>query len=92
MESLQAYIPIDRSFSLVKGAELPGHTTGAALFADISGFTPLTEALVLALGTQRGTEELPRWLNKIYDAIITEVYNYRGSVTNFSGDDNNMLV
>ena len=31
---------------------------GAALFADISGFTPLTEALANELGSQRGSEEL----------------------------------
>ena len=86
MESLHAYIPMDRRLALARGVELPDHTTGAALFADISGFTPLTEALVRALGPQRGVEELPRWLNRIYDALIAEVQRYRGSVTGFSGD------
>ena len=86
MESLYAYIPTDRRVALAQGSELPDRTSGAALFADISGFTPLTEALVRALGPQRGAEELSRWLNKIYDAFITEVDNYRGSVLAFSGD------
>jgi adenylate cyclase len=86
MESLQAYIPMDRRLALAQGQKLPERATGAALFADISGFTPLTEALVRALGPQRGTEELPRWLNLIYDAVIAEVDRYRGSVINFSGD------
>ena len=54
MESLIAYIPTDRRQALARGLELPDLTTGAALFADISGFTPLTEALVQALGPQRG--------------------------------------
>ena len=36
----------------------------AALFADISGFTPLTEALVAELGPQRGAEELTAALER----------------------------
>lgn len=86
MEALYAYIPTDRRFALAQGAALPDHTTGAALFADISGFTPLTEALVGALGSRRGAEELTVWLNKIYDALIAEIESYRGSVMSFSGD------
>jgi adenylate cyclase len=86
MESLYAYIPTDRRLALAQGRVLPEHTTGAGLFADISGFTPLTEALVRALGPQRGAEELPRWLNRIYDALIAEVERYGGSVIGFSGD------
>jgi len=86
MESLYAYIPTDRRHALANGVELPERTSGAALFADISGFTPLTEALVRALGPQRGAEELPRQLNMIYDALIAEVDQYHGSVLGFSGD------
>ena len=86
MEALSAYIPTDRRHALARGAALPDHTSGAALFADISGFTPLTEALVQALGPQRGAEELTRWLNEIYDALLTEIEIYRGSVIGFSGD------
>ncbi|MGB7876367.1 MAG: tetratricopeptide repeat protein [Anaerolineales bacterium] len=86
MESLYAYIPTDRRFALAQSSELPDHTTGAALFADISGFTPLTEALVRALGPQRGAEELSHWLNRIYGAFIDEVDKYHGSVMAFSGD------
>jgi predicted ATPase/class 3 adenylate cyclase len=86
MESLYAYIPTDRRYALAQGSALPDRTTGAALFADISGFTPLTEALVLALGPQRGAEELTGWLNKIYDALVAQIESYRGSVISFSGD------
>ena len=42
METPNAYIPIDRLEMLAQGATLPDRTGGAALFADISGFTPLT--------------------------------------------------
>lgn len=86
MESLSVYIPTDRRYALAQGVDLPDHAMGAALFADISGFTPLTEALVQALGPQRGAEELTFWLNKIYDALVTDIENYRGSVISFSGD------
>jgi class 3 adenylate cyclase len=86
MESPFAYIPEDRRIALAHGLELPEQAEGAALFADVSGFTPLTEALVTSLGPQRGAEELSRWLNLIYDALIVEINRYRGSVITFSGD------
>ena len=86
MESLLSYLPTDRRHALAAGMELPRHTTGAALFADISGFTPLTEALVVALGPAQGAEELSSHLNAIYDALIEQVDANRGSVLAFSGD------
>ncbi|HLF27902.1 MAG TPA: tetratricopeptide repeat protein [Anaerolineae bacterium] len=86
METLNAYIPIDRQHALARGAALPDRTQGAALFADISGFTPLTEALTRELGPQRGAEELTRHLNNVYDALITELEHYGGSVIGFAGD------
>ncbi len=86
MESPEAYIPIDRRFALARGEQLPERSSGAALFADISGFTPLTDALVRSLGPQRGAEELPRQLNLVYDALIADVDRYHGSVIGFSGD------
>ncbi len=52
------YIPIDRRIALARGETLPVEAQGAALFADISGFTPLTEALTVELGPKRGAEEL----------------------------------
>ncbi len=86
MELLEAYLPIDRRLAILAGTTLPDHSYGAALFADISGFTPLTEALVKALGPRRGVDELTRQLNRVYEALIGEVHRYRGSVLTFSGD------
>ncbi len=86
MESAEAYIPIDRRRAMVRGEKLPDRTIGAALFADISGFTPLAEALVKELGPKLGAEELTRQLNLVYDALIAEVHRYRGSVVTFGGD------
>ncbi len=86
MENLDVYIPQDRRIALSSGADLPRDTHGAALFADISGFTPLTEGLSRALGPRRGAEELTRQLNLVYDALVAEVDRYGGSVLGFSGD------
>jgi class 3 adenylate cyclase len=86
MDLLAAYIPADRLHALARGAALPSRTRGTALFADISGFTPLTEALVRVLGPRRGAEELTRQLNDVYDALIVEVDRFGGSVIGFAGD------
>ena len=84
--TLAAYLPMDRRHALARGQTLPDRTTGAALFADISGFTTLTEALVLDLGPQRGAEVLAHHLNIVYDALIAHLHDYSGSVISFSGD------
>jgi adenylate cyclase len=86
MESLAVYIPIDRYIAITQGRELPGRMQGAAMFADISGFTPLTEMLARSLGPKRGAEELTVYLNRVYDALIAELHRFGGSVIGFSGD------
>ncbi len=80
------YIPEDRRRAIARGETLPDHTWGAALFADVSGFTPLTEALTRLYGPKRGAEELTHQLNRVYDALIAEVERYGGSVIGFAGD------
>src|SRR5512147_211617 len=59
---------------------------GAALFADISGFTPLTEALANELRPQRGAEVLTANLNRVFHALISELDRFGGNVIFFSGD------
>lgn len=81
-----AYIPRDRHMALTQNKELPQRMTGAALIADISGFTPLTESLALAYGPERGAEELTRQLDLVYDALVGWVELYRGAIIGFSGD------
>src|SRR5262245_19829479 len=84
--NLCAYIPQDRLRALVYGHALPTHARGAAMFADVSGFTPLAEELVQQLGPQRGAEELTALLNRVYGALIAQVERFGGSVIGFSGD------
>lgn len=84
--NVAAYIPMDRRQAMAQGISLPESAQGAALFADVSGFTPLTESLANELGLQRGAEEILRHLNRIYTVLIDEVHRYGGSVIAFSGD------
>jgi adenylate cyclase len=84
--TLAAYLPQDRRQALARGEDLPKRTAGAALFADISGFTPLTEALASQLGPRRGAEALTLHLDRVYNALIAEVERCGGSVIGFAGD------
>ena len=81
-----AYIPGDRRRALASGTPMPDRVQGAALFADISGFTPLTEALANELGPHRGAEELTAHLNRVFQALIDVLHDYGGHVIYFSGD------
>ena len=83
---LEAYIPGDRRRALATGTSMPDRVRGAALFADISGFTPLTEALANELGPQRGAEELTANLNRVFHALIADLERFGGHVIYFSGD------
>ena len=86
MESANFYMPTDRRRAMLHDQHLPEQATGAVLFADISGFTPLTNALVAEFGARRGADELTRQLNLVYNALIAEVEQFGGSVIGFSGD------
>lgn len=85
-EAFLAYISMDRQEAMAAGRELPHQTRGAALCADLSGFTSLTEMLSRTLGPRRGAEELALYLNRFYDALIAPIFAYGGSVIAFSGD------
>src|SRR5512144_3083524 len=81
-----SYLAPDRVRALISGSDLPQAAAGAVLFADISGFTPLTEQLRERLGNRRGAEALAVFLNQVYDALIAEVDRYGGSIIGFAGD------
>ncbi len=80
------YIPEDRRAALAANRELPHTADGAVLFADISGFTALTEALATARGARSGADEATRRLNQVYNALIETLHAYGGAVISFSGD------
>ena len=85
-ETPLAFLPADRRWALATGTVLADRVHGAGLFADISGFTPLTETLARELGPQRGAEELTANLNRLFQAVISDLDRYGGHVLYFSGD------
>ena len=86
MNPIDIFLPIDRRLALLSQETLPEWASGTMLFADISGFTALTENMARELGPQRGAEELSGLLNQIYNALIAQIHRQRGSVISFSGD------
>jgi adenylate cyclase len=86
MHRLGTYLPEDRLRALLRGESLADQTQGSAFFADISGFTPLTEKLTQALGPRKGVEALSQQLNAVYGALIDRMERYGGSVITFAGD------
>ncbi len=62
----------------------PVLSTGALLFADISGFTALTEKMGV-LG-RLGAEELTLNINCFFEKLITVIHHHRGDVLKFGGD------
>jgi class 3 adenylate cyclase/tetratricopeptide (TPR) repeat protein len=55
-----------------------------ALFVDLSGFTPLTEALMQH--AKDGAEILTDALNRIFTQLVHEVYARGGFISTFAGD------
>ncbi len=86
MKLAHLYMPQDRQLALVHAGPLAEDGEHSILFCDIAGFTPLTEVLVHLLGPVRGAELLTLYLNLIYDAVISQVDSYGGSVIGFAGD------
>lgn len=89
MDVLHTFLPIDRLHALMHNGSLQDQVYGAALFADVPGFTPLTESMAQVFGPQRGAEELTNQLNRVYTVLIDPVHRYHGSVISFSGDSIN---
>jgi class 3 adenylate cyclase/tetratricopeptide (TPR) repeat protein len=72
---------------LADSASQPGEVVAAeaaVLFADISGFTPMAEALALA--GRQGAEEMTQHLNATFSATIDRITAYGGEVAAFGGD------
>ncbi|MEM7030649.1 MAG: ABC transporter substrate-binding protein [Chloroflexota bacterium] len=85
LKALCAYVPRDRVEHILH-PDRPMPDDGVALIADISGFTPLTEALTHGLSADHGAEELTRALSDVFTPLIEEVHAFRGSVMKFGGD------
>jgi tetratricopeptide (TPR) repeat protein/class 3 adenylate cyclase len=61
-----------------------GHLDAYTLCVDLSGFTPLTEALMRE--GSRGAEQLTNVLNEIFEPLVRLVYARGGFIPYFAGD------
>lgn len=83
-----AYIPA-RLVRRQLANPIPGQVTGSfwdgsLLFADLSGFTALSEQLS-TIGRQ-GAEEVSAIVNQLFDALVEEVAHNQGMLLKFGGD------
>jgi class 3 adenylate cyclase/tetratricopeptide (TPR) repeat protein len=89
LHTLRSYIPNFIVHYLVEHPEPPAAPTGstmqaAVLFADISGFTALTERL--AQEGLEGVEDLSRLLNDYFGQLIDTIITNGGDIVKFAGD------
>ena len=68
----------------VRRSDASNASTVVALFADISGFTAMSEAL--AAPARAGTEELTDILNRYFEPMIALVQSFGGIIGKFGGD------
>ena len=85
------YVPllVLRQFMDARHVPLPyeERVRGALLFADVSGFTKLTQALqASSLGLARGAEVLNDILSNYFNVLIECFHEHGGDVVSFSGD------
>ncbi|MBN1483975.1 MAG: tetratricopeptide repeat protein [Chloroflexia bacterium] len=86
---LAPYLPYRLLQQILRRPETPSGPTAerfaaAVLFADVSGFTALTEAL--AQQGAEGPEELTRLLNRYFSRMIALIEAEGGEVVEFGGD------
>ncbi len=89
LRRLLPFVPPHLARKLIADPEWQEHVDSdrldaAVLFADISGFTPLTESL--AESGSEGPEELTRLLNAYFNPMIQTIDAESGEVVKFSGD------
>ncbi len=87
-QAIAAYIP-ERLIQAQLHNPQPGRVQGAfwhgsLLFADLRGFTALSEQLSV-LGRE-GVEAISAVINQLFEALITEVTAHRGTLLKFGGD------
>lgn len=89
LDTLAAFVPMPVAISVYAHpqpitAPVSRRFTAATLFADISGFTPLSE--LLSQAGPAGIEELTRIINDYFTRMIDLIRAHRGQVVKFSGD------
>ncbi|MCB8928759.1 MAG: AAA family ATPase [Ardenticatenaceae bacterium] len=87
-QRLSAYIPVTLTRKILQDEPIAlGQTVpikAATMFADMSGFTQMAEAL--SVNGARGTEALSRALLMTFTSLINAIQDAGGSVSHFHGD------
>lgn len=79
------YVPRALLARVVRPLEVLGETVGSTMvFADVSGFTRLSERL--ARHGKEGAEQLGDLINTCFSALLAEAYARGGSLVKFGGD------
>lgn len=81
-----AFVPMDRRHAIHNKTPLPEQQYGAAMLADIAGFSALSDLLREIHDSKRAAEELTLYLNRVFTSWIGQIHNHGGSVISFSGD------
>lgn len=87
-EAIASFVPRRIALEQIARPE-PGRICGAfwhgsVLVADLSGFTALSGRLS-SLGKQ-GAEEISAVINRLFGALVEEIYRFRGMLLKFGGD------
>ncbi len=88
VEATAAYLPADLATQLARDP-VPGRADGrflegTLLFADISGFTAMSEKL--GRSGRDGAEEITSIVNRYLDVMITRLHAHAGQLMKFGGD------
>ncbi|PKU30253.1 adenylate cyclase type 10 [Limosa lapponica baueri] len=86
LEKAAAFLPSLLADSSLRSKDDDQTVHGVLLFADVSGFTALTEKFVQKSGTDRGTDGLAQTLNEYLCDILGEFLVFGGDILKFAGD------
>jgi class 3 adenylate cyclase len=75
-------MPRNRTLSRYKIWKIKTNFLACVVFADVSGFTALTDKLA-SIGPE-GVEKLTNHLNTYFDALIGTIYRYGGDIVKVS--------
>lgn len=86
VQSNATAVPMDRLVAMAQGRDLPELASGAAVFADICGFSALATRLERATGPELATERLSAAVDGVFGVLIDALHRSGGAAVGFAGD------
>ncbi|XP_067117035.1 adenylate cyclase type 10-like [Osmerus mordax] len=84
--SIASHVPDLVVYSTIKQLPYAENFQGVLLFADVSGFTNLTEKFSQSCKKGYGADELTRTLNSYIGDIVSHILDAGGDILNYAGD------